>query len=357
MKSLEKKYHVIGRMAAVLFGVAMLVLGNGSKAYAVEFTTSEATAVLQTTEQTPFYQQPDGTAAPVTVTDAGILVPVSGITSNGWYRVEAGGTFYVPGTKLIPVGDAGQADVTNQNAAVNPTTQIPRQERFEAQVNTVEETKAAVQKGIQSHAGLIVLKGSGASFHTVGNMIQEVLYSPMNDYEGATIHGMQMRGSRNTCEVQLMRMSTVEEENAVDAAVAQLVPQFSQGSTKDRVIAVHDFICSQITYSDETVAGLADFRSAYDGLASGQGVCTSYALLFQKFMDQMGIPCYVASGTVRGTGHAWNIVNVDGSWYHMDCTWADQPWGISYRWCLNGADKAGYSSWGGIALAPVSLEK
>ena len=45
-----------------------------------------------------------------------------------------------------------------------------------------------------------------------------------------------------------------------------------------------------------------------------QGVCMAYALLFEKMMDELGIPCYYVVGKADGEsdlGHAWNMVQLD----------------------------------------------
>ena len=151
-------------------------------------------------------------------------------------------------------------------------------------------------------------------------------------------------------------MSTIEEEVFTEAAVAQLVPQFNKGSTYDKIKTVNDYICNTVEYSFETAKGQADYRSAYDALAYKTTVCSGYALLFQKFMDQMGIPCYYATGTMNGVGHAWNIVQLDGQWYHIDCTNADQSYGIERQFFLRGAGYAG-PTWGDIAISTTDYKR
>ena len=39
-------------------------------------------------------------------------------------------------------------------------------------------------------------------------------------------------------------------------------------------------------------------------------------------MEIAGIPCEYVSGYATG-GHAWNLVEIDGEWYHVDTTWDD----------------------------------
>ena len=69
--------------------------------YAVEFTVTESKAVLYSNDKTKVYKQPDVNSDVVTVIAQDIPVNVTGITSNGWFRISLNGTYYVPGDGLI----------------------------------------------------------------------------------------------------------------------------------------------------------------------------------------------------------------------------------------------------------------
>ena len=45
-------------------------------------------------------------------------------------------------------------------------------------------------------------------------------------------------------------------------------------------------------------------------------------------MIKVGI---IGSTGYAGGDHAWNIICIDNKWYGVDCTWADQNWGITYQ--------------------------
>lgn len=53
-----------------------------------------------------------------------------------------------------------------------------------------------------------------------------------------------------------------------------------------------------------------------DGNAICGGISEAYALLLQT----AGIPCKVIYGPFMGSGHVWNIVKINGQWYHVDVT-------------------------------------
>lgn len=86
------------------------------------------------------------------------------------------------------------------------------------------------------------------------------------------------------------------------------------------ILNVHDYITTHVAY-DESVKK----NTGYDALVHGTAACYGYAQLFMDVMKRVGIPCKIAVcwDTGDGDGHAWNVVQLDGSWYHVDATWDD----------------------------------
>ncbi len=88
-------------------------------------------------------------------------------------------------------------------------------------------------------------------------------------------------------------------------------------SDEEKVLYVHDRLAAHITYYD---GGETEFgRNIYDAFAKGSSVCVGYALGFQYFMDKLDIPCI----NITTDDHIWNMVEIDGQWYHVDVTWDD----------------------------------
>ena len=82
--------------------------------------------------------------------------------------------------------------------------------------------------------------------------------------------------------------------------------------------AVHDYLVSNVAYDLNCRE-----HSAYAALAKGKAVCQGYALLLYKMLDEAGITTRIITGEAGGENHAWNMVNLDGDWYHIDATWND----------------------------------
>ncbi len=72
--------------------------------------------------------------------------------------------------------------------------------------------------------------------------------------------------------------------------------------------------------------------SNYDAsgvLLRGTGVCESYARAYELLLNKAGVENRFISGMASRDAHAWNLVKIDGNWYHVDCTW-DLPGETEY---------------------------
>ncbi|UHA75908.1 transglutaminase [Paenibacillus sp. 481] len=85
-----------------------------------------------------------------------------------------------------------------------------------------------------------------------------------------------------------------------------------------KVKKIHDYIVQNVAYD----ANMKKF-TAYEALTDGKTVCQGYALLVQAMMEEVGIPSLVIEGEAGNTLHAWNLIQMDERWYHLDATWND----------------------------------
>lgn len=116
------------------------------------------------------------------------------------------------------------------------------------------------------------------------------------------------------------KQTTVGKANSVVAEVIK--PGMSQYA---RARALHDWLIYNANYDTSMT-----HRDAAGVLLHGKGVCDSYARAYLMLCTIAGIECIYISGTA-GTGanpatwgaHGWNMIKLDGKWYHVDCTWDD----------------------------------
>ena len=81
---------------------------------------------------------------------------------------------------------------------------------------------------------------------------------------------------------------------------------------------LHDTIATQTEYVD-TNDNIE--HTAYGVLANGKAVCQGYSHAYGLLLKRCGIKSSVVISNQMG--HEWNIVKVNGNFYHVDVTWDD----------------------------------
>lgn len=70
---------------------------------------------------------------------------------------------------------------------------------------------------------------------------------------------------------------------------------------------------------------------AYGPLVENRGICGGLAWAFQTLMEEANIECLCVSGFLKEdlkTSHMWNLVKIDGQYYHVDPTWGIRDSGV-----------------------------
>lgn len=70
---------------------------------------------------------------------------------------------------------------------------------------------------------------------------------------------------------------------------------------------------------------------AYGPLVELRGICSGLAWAFKILMDEAKVECTCISGFLKEdlkTGHMWNLVKLDGQYYHVDPTWGIKDDGV-----------------------------
>lgn len=125
--------------------------------------------------------------------------------------------------------------------------------------------------------------------------------------------------------ITINRAYTQDEINEINNKVDKILNENVNNNMppKEKIRAIHDYIIDHTEYdklkyenkNDDTYKS----NTAYGVLIEGYGTCNGYADAMEIFLDKMNIINY----KISNEEHIWNLVYLDGKWYHLDLTWDD----------------------------------
>ena len=117
---------------------------------------------------------------------------------------------------------------------------------------------------------------------------------------------------------------TAQDVAAMQVKLDQLVDQANTLCQTDleKVFYVHEWLVQNIAYDREHLSDdVQDDHNLRGALLEGTAVCDGYAKTYALTLRKLGITGVLV--TSKDIGHAWNMVELDGNWYQVDCTWDD----------------------------------
>ncbi|GAB6992403.1 transglutaminase domain-containing protein [Paenibacillus pini] len=198
-------------------------------------------------------------------------------------------------------------------------------------VRSVEDIQKKLLNAMNKHQESVEFEYSGKT-DSLKEQLKKALSKAMESdpYINYTIesYGYSYRGNSKTAQVtvQLSYRETAQQTAYVSTRAKQILKSIIKPGMNDhaKIKAIHDWVVLNLKY-DVTLQKY----TAYDGLSSGSTVCQGYSLLTYKLLKEAGITNKIVEGsaTPSDTGvsqlHAWNLVLLDGEWYHLDTTWDD----------------------------------
>ena len=113
---------------------------------------------------------------------------------------------------------------------------------------------------------------------------------------------------------------TQQLSSTIDTWMSQINAQ-SSVLAKEKM--AHDLIVNNVTYE------YADYNQSCAGVfLEGKAVCAGYSEAFQLLCKGAGIETI----SITSEEHEWNIVQIGGTWYNVDCTWDDGDPGCYYNY-------------------------
>lgn len=186
----------------------------------------------------------------------------------------------------------------------------------------------ALYEGVENHAASIEVRGIGASVEDLEAAFYAMDYENPQffwlqsgysySYHGTTVFSVTPKYGRTASQAAkiLPKLEAAADEIAQGA--------LEQENLFEAVKYIHDEIINMTNY---TLTGGEYIRDADGPLLNGKALCEGYSKAFSYVCQLIGVEANCIVGTANGGSHMWNIVKLDGEWYHMDVTF-DDPVGV-----------------------------
>ena len=111
-------------------------------------------------------------------------------------------------------------------------------------------------------------------------------------------------------------------EDKIENIISEM-PEYKTDFEKE--LYLHDYVCDNTIYDETTLETTG--HTAHSSLIDGRTVCEGYARAMQMLLDEVGIENHLIIGETDDDSnddlHMWNVVKIDGYYYHLDPTWND----------------------------------
>ncbi len=204
---------------------------------------------------------------------------------------------------------------------------------------TAEETQKIAEQiylGFASHSSVIVLAGEDMPLipKNENGSIAKIAYA-VADMEACMLVNDSKFGYASSGDY-ITKMGNIkyfaddasyEQEYSETIAMIDEITAGVQDSWSDmeKALYLHEYVADHFSYDNNVYEDGTEeeklARTAYGMLQRKMGVCEGYAELYHILMQRVGINSVIVSSLQLN--HAWNMIEIDGSWYHVDLTFDD----------------------------------
>ena len=124
--------------------------------------------------------------------------------------------------------------------------------------------------------------------------------------------------------------STAGQEEKVDKEVRRIIDDFgfdSNTSDYEKIASVYDYLCKNVDYDiiHKKNSHYHLKSTAYGALINKHAACQGYAVAMYRLLRECDVNCRIITGMASSESgeeyHAWNIAEIDGSYYDLDPAW------------------------------------
>jgi hypothetical protein len=128
------------------------------------------------------------------------------------------------------------------------------------------------------------------------------------------------------------KSAIISASEKIETTAEQILSETTGLGEFDKAVYFYDKIIERCRYELEG----DEARTIYGAFINGAAQCQGLSKAYKYLCNKAGLECYLVNGyTASGDAHMWNIVRVNGNWYHIDLTKGDSTSDFEkYNYCL-----------------------
>lgn len=138
-----------------------------------------------------------------------------------------------------------------------------------------------------------------------------------DDYLTRSLKRLEYRREGHSATLKVTYLTTKEQEEYIDTELTKIVNSIIKNnmSNYDKIKTINKYLIDRYEYDNSFVS-----NNAYSALTTGKTTCQGYAMTAYKMLNLAGIENRIMVGDLDAVPHGWNLVNLNGYWYHLDIT-------------------------------------
>ncbi len=280
-------------------------------------------------------QTTPGTVPSYDVTTAVSLydIPIPGSTSQSYNIITSSDTISDTDMNMSlsekQISDIDQRRISEQNAVVRSSytnrnvimhpysyysLSEPEKYAYDVIVNAMNSYESDVSFPLSEKITFDDLFNAYQCVYTdeVGLFYIDTLMEYITDQSTGYVKNMHLCYIYTQSQVERMKN---EIDTEAEKILSQVTPDMSD---HDIVLLIHDSIIKNCTYN--TTGN--NITNIYGALCDKSAQCQGYTRAFSYLCAKCGIETDIVLG-IAAEDHMWNMVKLDGEWYHIDLTWDD----------------------------------
>ena len=237
--------------------------------------------------------------------------------------------------QVSDLGDLISGEQTPPKGEDDPQDSTPGEPyvAFDPVTGVSEELEAALLAAVTAHEEELDLSEFAAPTENFKTAMTQFFFTHPELFYVATSYRISSKqGSNVVSKVSFEYLYTAGEIPAMKQTYEQALQQIvagvpTDGTDFDKVLYLHDYFVQNYAYDyagfraeQQGETGVA-IRDTYNFFTQKKGVCQAYMLALIATANEVGIECLPVISD--GMNHAWNLIKLDGEWYHIDVTWDD----------------------------------